>query len=110
MRVARVEEDVGHGHVERLGDRDSHRLGRPLPPQREVDAHDREVDPDHDDLRRPVGEDERRRRQVALDRLHRVAEEPEARLSRAERRIDDPARGAGLQRPRHVGVISTPWR
>ena len=57
MGVARVEEDVGDRDAERVGDPYAHLLGGALVPQREVDADERQVDPDHDDLRAPVAED-----------------------------------------------------
>ena len=99
VRVARVEEDVGDRDAERLGDANPQLLSGPLRAQREVDADDREVDAGDDDLRGAVGEDERGRGEIALDRLDRVAEEPKARLTRSERRVDGPPRSAGAECP-----------
>ena len=96
--VARVEEDVRDRDPEGLGDRDAHLLGRALPSQREIDADDGEVDRDHDDAGGAVAEDESGRRQVALDRRDRIAEQPEPRLARAEGRVDRATRDAGEQR------------
>ena len=88
MGVTRVEEHVRDGNAQGLRDPQAHLLRRSPAADRQVDADDREVDADDDDLGGPVLEHQRRRREIALDRLNRVAEQPESRLPRAERRVD----------------------
>ena len=92
--VAQVEEYVGDGRAERLGNGGSQAaaLGH---------ADHAEIGRDQRDLRVAVAEHEDRRRQVALDRLDRRAEQPQARLAGAEQRVDRPAGGSGVERRSH---------
>ena len=92
--VAQVQEHVGDRRVERVGD------GGPQP-QALRHADHAEVDRDQRHLRVPVAEHEDRRRQVALDRLDRGAEQPQACLAGAEQRVDRPPGGPGVERRSH---------
>ena len=86
--VAQVQE-----HVRDRGARAPSRRPRAAAPPPPCSSR-RGRSPRQHDLRLACGQHERRRGQVALDRLDRVAEEPEPRLAGAERWVDDAARGA----------------
>ena len=94
------------GYRERSSDPGAQLLTRPTVAEREIDADEREIDPDHDNPRDAVREHHGGGGEVALDRLHGIAEEPEARLPRAEWRIDRAASGAGCETAGH-GVVNT---
>ena len=90
MVVADVEEDVRRRHAERRRDGVPQGIGLAHGQQPEVRGDQRE-------LRIAVRKHQRRRRQIALDRLDRVAEEPDATLPGAERGVDRAPGSAGEQ-------------
>ena len=88
--MALVEQDVRERHADRARHIGAQSVG--------VARFDRaEVDCDNRHLRARSAQDERGCREVALDRLDRVAEEAAADLPDPERRVDDAPCGAGLE-------------
>ena len=93
--VAEVQEDVRDGRAERIGHRRPQAAGL-------GHADHAEVDPDQRDLAVTVAQHEHRRRQVALDRLDRRPEQPQARHAGPQLRVDRPACGSGVERRSHA--------